>query len=174
MYCPRCGQQQVSDEMRFCSRCGLPISGLADWVAGGGVPFTYATVKKDSSRSPRRKGIRLGAKVMFLSGVLFPVLLALSLAKGKGGPMIIPVIIFVVGLAIALYSRLFGEDIPSFQSELAQTSRLATVSEASALPAASNIPIHSAGDFARPRVRTNELAQPPSITEHTTKLLDQE
>jgi zinc-ribbon domain len=174
MYCPRCGQQQISDEMKFCSRCGLPISGLPEWVAGGGVPSTSAAAKKVSARSPRRKGIRLGAKVMFISGVLLPVLLALSLAIGEGGPMIVPVLIFFVGLTIMLYSRLFGEDIPSFESDLAQTSRLAAVLEASALPPASNIPIHNAGDFARPQVRTNELAQRPSITEHTTKLLDQE
>ena len=111
---------------------------------------------------------------MFLSGVLFPALLALSLHIDAEEPMIIPVLTFFVGLAIMLYSRLFVEDIPSVQSELAQTSRLAAVSEASALPPASNIPIHNAGDFARPRVRTNELAQPSSVTEHTTKLLDQE
>ncbi len=35
MYCPNCGQQQVSEEMRFCSRCGLALSGLAEWLAGG-------------------------------------------------------------------------------------------------------------------------------------------
>jgi hypothetical protein len=174
MYCPRCGQQQVSDEMKFCSRCGLPISGLAEWVAGNGVPSTYAAAKQVSASSPRRKGIRLGAKVMFLGGVLFPVFLAISLAVEEGGPMIVPILIFFVGLTIMLYSRLFGEDIPSFESDLAQTTRLAAVLEASALPPASNIPIHNAGDFARPRVRTNELAQRPSITEHTTKLLDQE
>ena len=174
MYCPRCGQQQISDEMKFCSRCGLPISGLAEWVAGGGVPATNAAVKKVSARSPRRKGIRRGAKLMFLSGVLLPVFLAPSLALGEGGPMIIPALVFFVGLTIMLYSRLFGEDIPSFESDPAQTSRLAAGSEASALPPASNIPIHNAGDFARPRARTNELAQRPSVTEHTTKLLDQE
>ena len=37
MYCPKCGQQQVSDNTRFCSRCGLPIDVLAEWLAGGGV-----------------------------------------------------------------------------------------------------------------------------------------
>jgi len=173
MYCPRCGQQQVSDEMKFCSRCGLPFSGLAEWVAAGGVPSTDAAVQKVASRSPRRKGVRLGAKVMFLGGVLFPIVLAISLAVDEAGPMVLPVLIFFVGLAIMLYSRFFGEEIPSHQSELAQTSRLATASKASALPPASNIPI-SPGDFARPRVKTNELAQPPSVTEHTTKLLDQE
>ena len=174
MYCPRCGQQQVSDEMKFCSRCGLPLSGLGEWVAGGGVPATYAAAKKVSARSPRRKGIRLGAKVMFLSGVLFLVFLAISLAVGEAGPLILPAVIFFVGLTIMVYSRLFREDIPSFESDSAQTSRLVAVSEASALPPASNIPIHNAEDFARPRVRTNELAQRPSVTEHTTKLLDQE
>ena len=25
MFCPRCGHEQVSDETRFCSRCGLPL-----------------------------------------------------------------------------------------------------------------------------------------------------
>ena len=173
MYCPKCGQQQVSDEMRFCSRCGLPFSGLAEWVAAGGVPSTSAAVQKVASRSPRRRGVRLGAKVMFFGGVLFPVVLAISLAVDEGGPMILPVLVFFVGLAIMLYSRFFGEEIPSLQSELAQPSRLATVSKASALPPASNIQI-SPGDFAQPRVKTNELAQPPSVTEHTTKLLDQE
>ena len=109
---------------------------------------------------------------MFVSGVLFPVLLAISLAVEEGGPMIVPVLIFFVGLTIMLYSRLFIEDNPAFQSDPAQTTRLA--SEASALPPASTIPIHIPGDFARPRMRTNELAQPRSVTEHTTKLLDQE
>src|SRR5687768_15381503 len=107
MYCPRCGQQQISDEMKFCSRCGLPLSGLAEWVAGGGVPSAYAAAKKVSAVSPRRKGIRRGAKVMFLSGVLFPLLLAISLALGEGGPMIVPGFIFFVGFTIMLYSRLF-------------------------------------------------------------------
>ena len=26
MFCPRCGHEQVSNEMQFCSRCGLPLS----------------------------------------------------------------------------------------------------------------------------------------------------
>jgi hypothetical protein len=147
---------------------------LAEWIAGGNVPSTHAAEKKVSPRSPRRKGIRLGAKVMFFSGVLFPVLLALSLAIDEGAPLILPVFIFFVGLSIMLYSRFFREDIPSFQSARAETSRLATMSAASALPPASNIPIHGPGDVARPRARTNELAQPPSVTENTTKLLDQE
>ena len=173
MYCPRCGQQQISDEMRFCSRCGLPMSVLAEWLARGAVPSTYAAETKVSSRSPRRKGMRRGGKVMFLSGVLFPVFLALSFAIDEGGPLIIPVLLFFIGLAIMLYSRLFVEDIPSIQSQQAQTSRFGAMSGAGALPP-SNIPIQGPGNFAGQQVRTNELAQPPSVSEHTTKLLDQD
>jgi hypothetical protein len=30
MFCPQCGHQQVSDDTRFCSRCGLSLSLAAD------------------------------------------------------------------------------------------------------------------------------------------------
>ena len=78
---------------------------------------------------------------MFFGAVLFPVFLALSLAVDEGGPLILPIFIFFVGLAIMLYARLFREDTPSFQGERAQTSRLDTMAGVSALPP-SNIALH--------------------------------
>ena len=111
---------------------------------------------------------------MFLSAVMFPFFLALSFAVDEGGPLIFPLLIFFVGLAMMLYSRLFVEDIPSIQSQQAQPSLFGAMSGASALPPPSNIPIQGPGNFGGQQVRTNELAQPPSVTEHTTKLLDQE
>jgi len=115
--------------------------------------------------------MRLGAKLMFLSGVLFPVFLALSLIIEEGAPMILPVLIFFVALTIMLYARLFGEENPPIKGQTAQTSGLGAMPAGSALPPAHNVPIHP---FAGPQVRTAELAQPPSVTEHTTRLLDQE
>jgi hypothetical protein len=32
MFCPRCGHQQASNEMRFCSRCGLSLGLVTDLV----------------------------------------------------------------------------------------------------------------------------------------------
>ena len=32
MYCPRCAHQQASNEMRFCSRCGLSLGLVTDLV----------------------------------------------------------------------------------------------------------------------------------------------
>jgi hypothetical protein len=172
MYCPRCGQQQISDEMRFCSRCGLPMSGLAEWLAGGGAPAGREQETQLSLRSPRRKGIRRGAKLMFLSGVLFPVFLVLSLINDEGSVMVIPIIIFFVALTMMLYARLFSEKTPPIKSH--QPSSLGPMSAGAALPPASNISMHGPGNFAGQQVRTAELAQPPSVTENTTKLLDKE
>jgi ribosomal protein L37E len=34
MYCPKCSQQQVSEEVRFCSRCGFSLSAVRELIAG--------------------------------------------------------------------------------------------------------------------------------------------
>src|SRR5215216_1228543 len=97
MYCPNCGQQQVSDEMRFCSRCGLALSGLAEWLAGS--PLTMKrTDETQVDGSPRRKGMRRAAKLMFVSGVLLPVFFVFSLIIDEGAPMVVPVLVFFVAM----------------------------------------------------------------------------
>jgi hypothetical protein len=173
MYCPNCGQQQVSDEMRFCSRCGLALSGLAEWLAGGRVAVKPGEEARPAAAlSPRRKGIRRAAKLMFFSAVLFPVFLVFSLAADEGGPMVIPIIVFFVSLVLMLYARLFSDKtVPApAMNQGAQTSTLGSASTRGSLPPAVNNPI----PVGRQHVRTNELAQPPSVTENTTRLLDNE
>ena len=170
MYCPKCGQQQVSDEMRFCSRCGLALSGLAEWLAGGGVPAKRGDEAQVLPASPRSKGIRRGAKLMFLSVVLFPVFLVLSFIIDEGAPLIVPLVVLFVSLVIMLYARLFS-DATSPVNEDTQTSAVGSASARSSLAPASNISMPGVG---RQQVRTNELAQPPSVAEHTTRLLDNE
>ncbi len=36
MYCPNCSQQQISEETKFCSRCGLPLGLVSEILANGG------------------------------------------------------------------------------------------------------------------------------------------
>ena len=108
---------------------------------------------------------------MFVSGVLFFVFLVIGLAADEGAVMVIPLIFFFLSLVIMLYSRLFEEPKP-IKSQ--QTSGLGAMSQGAALPPASTIPLKGAGNIAGQRVRTNELVQPPSVTENTTKLLDHE
>jgi hypothetical protein len=171
MYCPNCGQQQISDEMRFCSRCGLALSGLMEWLAGGSLQVKRKEAVRVSADSPRRKGIRRAAKLMFLSGVLFPIFLVISLAVDEPGPLAIPFILFFVSLVMMLYARLFSDKYAPVINHAAQTSALGSTSARGSLPPPTSIPIPAAG---RQQVRTYELAQPPSVTENTTRLLDNE
>ena len=159
MYCPRCGQQQISDEMKFCSRCGLLLSGLEGWLVARGNPALQEPETQVSMDSPRKRGIRRAAKVMFVSGVLFPVFLVFCLAVDEGGPMILPIFIFFVSLVMMLYARLFGATNSPVKSQS---------SNSSTLSGATQIPLNGPQ-----QVRTNELYQPPSVAEHTTKLLDE-
>ncbi len=36
MFCPKCGHQQVSDDIRFCARCGLSLGIVTDMVVNTG------------------------------------------------------------------------------------------------------------------------------------------
>lgn len=171
MYCPDCGQQQVSDEMRFCSRCGLALTGLAEWLAGSRLPLKQAEAQT-TALSPRRKGIRRAAKLMFFSGVLFPLFLIISIGVGEPGPIAVPALLFFISLAMMLYARLFSDKNPPLVNiPAAQTTTLNSTATRGALPPPINVPVPGAG---RQQVRTNDLAQRPSVTEHTTRLLDNE
>jgi len=170
MYCPNCGQQQISEEMRFCSRCGLALSGLPEWLAGVRLPAKVDDEQVAAS-SPRRRGIRRASKVMFFSGVLFAIFLVISLAIDNGGPMIVPFTVFFVGLVMMLYARLFSAKTAPATRQVAQTSALNSTAARGSLPPAANTPMPNRG---QQQVRTNELAQPPSVTENTTRLLDNE
>jgi hypothetical protein len=171
MYCPNCGQQQVSGEMRFCSRCGLPLTGLAEWLAGGALPVRQPDQTQLSGPSPRRKHIRRAAKLMFFSGVLFPVVILLCAAIEEGAPMVLPVGLFFISLVWMLYARLFIDNTAPALSYAAPQPAFGSTPARSVLPPAVNNPMPNIG---RQQVRTNELAQPPSVTEHTTRLLDNE
>jgi hypothetical protein len=168
MFCPRCGQQQVSEEVRFCPRCGLSLATVPALVAG----FEAAPpeVVSRGGRWKKRKQIRRGAKMMFLSAVLFPVFFGFAILANGPGPLFVPVTVFLAGLAWLLYFVLFGEETPQ---EYAETGRkdLRAGRNAPPLPPATFVP--ASGFGARP-AHTADMAQPPSVTEQTTKLLDRE
>jgi hypothetical protein len=171
MYCPSCGQQQISGEMRFCSRCGLALSGLAEWLAGG-APVRQAEETRVLSPSRRRKAIRRAAKMMFFSAAIFPIFLAMSIGIDEPGPLFVPSILFFASLVWMVYARLFiDEHSAPMISQTAQPSTFRPMAARESLPPANTTAIP---DLGRQRVRTNELVQVPSVTEHTTKLLDNE
>lgn len=180
MYCPQCGQQQVSDVTRYCSRCGFLLDGVTAVLASGGaVPTRYIQPAKPKL-SPRSKGVRQGAMLMLSTILLVPIVAIISVFILGNPEVIIPLVaisLFVGGLLRILYALLMEDAVP--QSDLepmtgyappAATQFNRSVHNATLPPAAAN-PTPSW----RPRPNTAEIYQPPpSITENTTRLLDKD
>ena len=57
MYCPNCGQQQVSGDLRFCSKCGLPMGLVAEILNHGGILPQLAELGKKKKFFSRKNGI---------------------------------------------------------------------------------------------------------------------
>src|SRR6266850_4876479 len=88
MYCPQCGQQQVSDATRYCSRCGFLLDGVVAVLASGGAVPTRYLQPVSRKLSPRSKGVRQGAMLM-LSTILIVPLIAIISVFILGSPEVI-------------------------------------------------------------------------------------
>jgi hypothetical protein len=177
MFCPQCGQQQVSDAARFCSRCGFQLGGVSNLLATGGAAPEMLTEAVPAPPSPRRKGAQLGGKIMLSGLFLAPALGLLSELVGTPDELaIVGVIIMMAGFFRLLYALLF-EDGP-YRSQLQrqptyvpQQTQFAPPRDVSALPPAQGMPARS---YVPPRADTADLGYRPSVTEGTTRLLDKE
>jgi len=107
---------------------------------------------------------------MFFSLAVLPVFILLCAAIEEGGPLILPFGLLFISLIWMLYARLFIDNITPAISQAIQQPAFASMPARSSLPPAVNNTMPNIG---RQQVRTNELAQ-PSVTEHTTRLLDNE
>ncbi len=170
MFCPQCGQQS-SDEIRFCPRCGLSLAPHAALLSVGNTAARGAVAAQGPPvRSAKRVQMRRAAKLMFFSVVLFPLFLGLSIATDGPVGLLFSLAMFLGGLAWMVYAKLFGDDSP-YVPRQASRRDLKAGGERPALDAQQFAP---ASLFDRQRANTAEILQPPSVTEHTTKLLDQD
>lgn len=184
MHCPQCGQQQVSGELRFCSRCGFPLGGVSELMATGGNLPTIEVPMGQRKHSPRYEGIRQGVTLFFIGAVVVPLLAILNSFQVNGSSMLdilVPisaVLFFVGGFMRILYAAIFEEGTPpQFTSHQnvglpymppAVPSQMNASARGTALPPAQSIPVSNW----RQRPNTAEMVHPPSVTENTTRLLD--
>jgi hypothetical protein len=171
MYCPKCSQQQAS-EQRFCSRCGFPLTGVAALLASDGV-LPDLEQERRRRRSPRFDGVRQGVILFMLAVVLLPLVDVIGAPYHEA-------LVFMLMLAGAMrvgYALVFQEGAASQrakESELSGASAAVTGlsggRRAAALPAASSIP---AAELVNRRKETAEMSEPPSVTENTTRLFDE-
>lgn len=179
MFCPQCGQHQVSEATRFCSKCGFLLEGVTAVLAtGGAVPARYIQPGY-RNLSPRSKGIRQGALLMLSTLLVVPIIAILSVNLSVAPHIIIPLaalFCFVGGLLRMLYALLMEEAVPEI--EVNQMTGYSTPASPQLDRSARNAALPPAtGNAAtswRPRPNTAEIYQPPSITENTTRLLDKD
>jgi hypothetical protein len=179
MFCPRCGQEQISNETRFCSRCGFLMTGVGALVANAGNLEAVSVSKPAKVDTPRRRGIKKGLFIFMLAFLVVPILAIITLmieAREPFAVVIALVLLVVGGLLRIAYAMMFESNEPTGQTveqavyETAQgilnPRQNALLSPPQSIPASSYIPPKH-GNWRD----TNDL-EPSSVTDPTTKLLD--
>ncbi|HKA23223.1 MAG TPA: hypothetical protein VKN18_33455 [Blastocatellia bacterium] len=163
MFCPRCSQQ-FSGDVRFCSRCGMLLNLIAEITANHGMPLGQDVAPALQGKS-RPKGLRIGIIIMLVAMVLTPLFIGLSVTADTPAPLFFPLTVFLTGLCFVLYSKAFKDDGPvpyvnqPFQMKPPNASLLIS-------------PGQNAVDVGPRRVKTADMADPPSVTDHTTQFFD--
>jgi hypothetical protein len=181
MFCPQCGQQQVTGVIRFCSRCGFPLDGVIQLLSNGGNLPVYRSPDEPVPISPRRKGVKQGGLLLLSGAVIVPILgMFASYIHGTAFPEILAalaaIICFIGGPLRMLYAAVFEEGAPKPiraygpPAPMHVPQQFVPHAQPPALPPP---PVRQQPSW-RPRPITSELPAPPSVTENTTRLLEKE
>jgi hypothetical protein len=183
MYCPNCSQQQISDEMSFCSRCGFSLIAVKQLLASG-TGLVGPIGATTPQLSPSQRNTRRGAWMMLLSLAL---LIFTGVITGIDDDfavlVVVPFFCFIIGFLWMLYGVFFADKRAAKRAAKAK----ALASQPQVVPGMAGqfgsdaripqlypprvAPIES---FTPQRAKTAEIIHPPSVTENTTKLLDEE
>jgi hypothetical protein len=178
MFCPKCGQQQLSEETKFCSRCGFLLTAVWDLVSNNGLSNQNFATPESRAISPRKEGLRRGGKLMMIGLIIIPLLIIISELFNLNPALVIAVSIltFWGGILRMIYARLFESDYPNEINVERKTLSFAKKmlgKKTNALPPQSI----SVSSYAPPAVSnwrdTNDLPQ-PSVIDNTTKLLEKD
>jgi hypothetical protein len=171
MHCPRCGRQIISDDMRFCNHCGFALDGVKDLLAPS-VPV------KDSS--PGLLSIRVGADPRSLRGLnqaaylllLSFVPIVLAIAQGVFSFNLLPPLFLIKAFYVLLAIPVLRFGYAIHEAKRARRSpkeaQVGTSTHELELPKTDSASVTA---FSAQPVKTAQIIQPPSSTEHTTKLL---
>lgn len=181
MHCPSCGQQQASNELKFCSRCGFPLGLISEILAHGGFLPQLADLHKKKSIFNKKNGVIFGVMWFIAFTMLFTSILGIlnapdtligtTAVMGVFGAMMI-----IIGSLALLPSSKQYPLIPAHLMMPIQPNAhgLHGAQQHQALPGQQSIP---ATAYAPPKAGswrdTNDL-EPSSVTESTTKLLEKE
>jgi hypothetical protein len=174
MFCPKCSQQQIYDDIRFCSRCGFQLSVVKALLVAADASLSKTSESAAPNRSRRKRDMTIGAVLM----VVFALHSAwttedLSLDREYTSLIVKCFILcWLINIMPVIRDFFYGNRTQDSSSSPKILSRLIAKfknrDQNSALPAADGRP---ATDYFTGRIKTAELIAPPSVTEDTTNLL---
>lgn len=176
MYCPKCSQQQVSDEVRFCSRCGFLLSAVAEIVKNDGKLPDVSNLLKKKLSTPRKRGVKQGLFGLLLLLLISPIWLIIAKElEIHPAPVFLTLFVVFISCVIRMIYALMFESNEPLVSEIPDSpgaNILAGNNNAAGLPPAPET--NPLADFVPPvhgKWRdSNELAF-TSVTDVTTKQL---
>src|SRR5512141_3239760 len=114
MFCPKCGQERLSDQSRFCSRCGYLLTSTAELLLTGGIP-PYEQKPVNRGRSRRKRGVMQGLFIFLLTFLFVPLVAIIS--KGLDlSPVFVAITaitLFIGGLLRMAYAVMFESADPA-------------------------------------------------------------
>jgi hypothetical protein len=184
MHCPICGQQQVSENVRFCSRCGFLLTGIAEVVANNGIiPNQTNQNEGEIKDSARKRGVKQGLMVLLVGLFLVLPLISILTVATDSEPYLVAITAifsFFGGTLRMIYALMFESKNPmgkTLEQNIAGTAQnfLKSKSDKTALPPLQSVPV---SDYVAPKTvswrETNDLIERGSVTDNTTKLLQKE
>ena len=181
MFCPQCGQKQLSDGVRFCSSCGFQLEVVTQLLATNGMPHWQPPQPAAGPRplTPRRKGVKQGVTLFAIGLLLVPILGILNFPEEVVG--LAAIVCFMGGILRMLYALFFEESaaaaappppLPGYVPPAVPPNYFGARGSEGALPPAQAPP---APAYRPRRFDTGELVNPPpSVVDHTTRLLDKQ
>lgn len=185
MHCPNCGQQQISNEIKFCSRCGFPLGLVAEILANGGFLPQLAELNKKKPRLTKKHGVLFSVFwMMFFVLILTPFfgivdvdeLAGISAVIGIFGGFMLLLASLVLLKSANSETQRFQErnnfqTLPNVQAQNLYQTNVNALPPPQAQPVSSFVP-PAAGSWKA--ADTGELVQPRSVIEDTTKLLNKD
>ena len=178
MYCPKCSQQQPSDNIRFCLRCGFQMNAVKALLVNDNTSLSESPESNAPDRSLRKRDMTVGALLMFVFALIVAAI-TVSMPPAHSARilgLVVAWLVLTVLLNISSIIRFFFNGSSSTQKDDSSSEIISSLSsklenngQSNALPPAQSIPVN---DFVTEGLTTAEMVQPPSVTEKTTNLLN--
>ncbi|MEJ7847676.1 MAG: hypothetical protein WKF92_06275 [Pyrinomonadaceae bacterium] len=177
MHCPRCGQQQISDQTKFCSQCGFQLGLVAELLVHGGFLPQLAELNNKSTLFTRKNGL-----VFSLFWFIIWVPLLTSIFGGVLNIEELGVLCALIGVfgafMIFIASLVYLKPAPkryypASDINAANAAGLYSPANQNALPPQQSQPVstYMPPEGAWRAADTGDFARPGSVTDNTTKLL---